>query len=119
MYILHRQKDNRKMTGDGLTKNKMHNRTKRARRHKNKMDSSVTYPRFEWANFGSEQYLKAISEINDIYRKMIIIGESKRVFHDRVCPMISAKTQDEFKMARKRLSEKYWNYTKNHFAQAQ
>ena len=69
------------------------------------MDSPVTYPRFKWVKFGSNEYLKAISEINDIYRKMIIIGESKRVFHDRVCPMISAKTQDEFKTARKRLSK--------------
>ena len=110
MYILLRQNDNRKMSGDGLTKKKQYLRTRRARRHKNKMDSHVTYPRFKWAKFGSNEYLKAISEINDIYRKMIIIGESKRVFHDRVCPMISAKTQDEFKTARKRLSEKYWYY---------
>ena len=43
---------------------------------------------------------------------MITIGESKKVFHDKVCPMTSAKTQDEFKMERKRLSEKHWNYTR-------
>ena len=43
---------------------------------------------------------------------MITIGESKKVFHDKVCPMISAKTQDEFKRERKRLSDKYWNYTR-------
>ena len=43
---------------------------------------------------------------------MILIGESKKVFHDKVCPMISAKTKDEFKKARKRFSDKYWNYTR-------
>ena len=46
-----------------------------------------------------------------MYRKMIMIGELKRVFHDSVCPMISAKTQDEFKTAQKQFSKKYWNYT--------
>ena len=43
---------------------------------------------------------------------MIMIGESKKVFHDKVCPMISAKSQDEFKKAHKRLNEKYWKHTR-------
>ena len=81
--------------------------TRRARQHKNKMDSPIAYPKFKWAQFGSNEYLKAIDKINDIYRKMIMIGESKKVFHDKVCPMISAKSQDEFKKAHKRLNEKY------------
>ena len=109
---LQRQKHNRKRTGEGLTNIKQWTKTRRARKHKNKMDSPVTYPKFKWAEFGSIEYLKAIDEINDMYRKMITIGESKKVFHDKVCPMISAKTQDEFKRERRHLSEKYWNYTR-------
>ena len=89
---LQRQKNNRKTTGEGLTKAKQLTKTRRARKHKNKMDSPVTYPEFKWAELGSNEYLKAIDEINDMYRKMMTIGKSKKVFHDKVCPMISAKT---------------------------
>ena len=71
------------------------------------MDSPVTYPEFKWAELDSNEYLKAIDEINDIYRKIFTIDEWKKVFHDKVCPMISAKTQDEYKRERKRLSDKY------------
>ena len=112
--------NNRKRTGEGLTNKKQYIKTRRARKHKNKMDSPVTYPEFKWAELGSNKYLKAIDEINDMYRKMIKIGESKRVFRDKVCPMILAKTQDEFKGERKRLSKKYWNHTrksKTYFSQ--
>ena len=76
------------------------------------MDSPIPYPKFKWAQFGSNEYLKAIDQINDTYRKMIMIGESKKVFHDKVCPMISAKSQDEFKKARRTLDVKYWQYTR-------
>jgi hypothetical protein len=76
------------------------------------MDSPVTFPSFKWAEFGTNEYYKAIDEINDVYRKMIMIGEAKKVFHDKVCPIMSAKTKDEFKKARKRLNDKYWHYTR-------
>ena len=61
--------------------------------------------------FGTNTYFKTIGEINDVYREMIMIVKAKKVFHDKVCPMILAKTKDEFKKARKRLSDKYLNYT--------
>ena len=77
-----RQENNRKRNGKGLTHKKQYIKTRRARVHKNKMDSPVTYPRFKWAKFGSNEYLQAIGEINDMYRKMITIGKSKKVFHD-------------------------------------
>ena len=86
------------------------------------MDSPVTYPRFKSVKFCINKYLYAIGGINDIYRKMIMIGESKKVFHDRVCPMILAKTQDEFKREYKCLSEKVLELHKkiqNYFAQDQ
>ena len=112
MYSLQRQKNNRKQTGKGLTKTKQYIKTRRTRRHKNKRDSPVTYSEIKWAELGGNEYLKAINKINNMYRKMIKIGKSKSVFHDKVCPMISTKTQDEFKRERRRLNQKYWNHTR-------
>ena len=112
MYSLQRQKHNRKQTGEGLTNKKQYIKTRRARKHKNKMDSPVTYPEFKWAELGSNEYLKVIDKISVMYRKMIKIGKSKRIFHDKVCPMISAKTQDKFKRERRHLYQKYWNHTR-------
>ena len=50
------------------------------------MDSPIAYPKFKWTQFDINEYLKAIDTINGIYRKMIMIGESKKVFRDKVCP---------------------------------
>ena len=94
VYSPKRQKNHRKQNGEGLTKIHQQGITRRAKKHKNKFDLPITYPKFKWAEFGSNEYLKAINMINDIYRKMIIIGESNKVFHDNVCPMILAKTYD-------------------------
>ena len=38
--------------------------------------------------------------------------EAKKVFYHKVCPMMTAKTKDDFKKARKRLNDKHWRYTK-------
>ena len=74
-------------------------RTRRVRRHENKMDSPVTFPKFKWAKFGTNNYFNAIDEINVVYRKMLMIGEAKQVFHDKVCPMMTSKTKEDFKKA--------------------
>jgi len=63
------------------------------------MDSPVTFPSFKWVQFGTNEYFKAIEEINDVYRKMLMIGKAKKVFRDKVCPMMTAKTKDDFKKA--------------------
>jgi hypothetical protein len=76
------------------------------------MDSPVSFPPFKWANFGTNDYFNAIDEINDVYRKMLVIGEAKKVFRDKVCPIMTAKTKDEFKKARRSLNVKYWKYTR-------
>lgn len=76
------------------------------------MDSPITFPSFKWAKFGTNDYFNAIDKINEMYRKMLTIGEAKKVFRDKVCPMMMAKTKDEFNKARRSLNVKYWNYTK-------
>ena len=45
-----------------------------------KLDSPVKLPKFQWATIYSDEYYKAIEDINDAYRKMLIIGETKKVF---------------------------------------
>ncbi len=70
------------------------------------MDSPVSFPSFKWAKLGTNDYFKAIDEINDVYRKMLMIGEAKKVFHDKVCPMMTSKTKDEFKKAQISLNKK-------------
>ena len=76
------------------------------------MDSPVTFPSFKWAKFGTTDYFNAIDKINDVYRKMLMIGKAKKVFHDNVCPMMTAKTKDDFKKAQKSLNNKHWRYTR-------
>ena len=41
-----------------------------------KMDSPVAFLSFEWAGFGTDDYFYAIDKINEIYRKMVIIGKA-------------------------------------------
>ncbi len=43
-----------------------------------KMDYLVSFPLFKWANFGTNDYFHAIDEINDVYRKMLMIGKAKK-----------------------------------------
>ncbi len=76
------------------------------------MDSPVTFSSFKWAKFGTNDYFKAIDKINEVYRKMLMIGEAEKFFHDKVCPLMTAKTKDEFNKALRRLNKKYCNYTK-------
>ena len=64
------------------------------------MDSPIQYLNFRWAPRRSQDYMKAIDDINDAYRKMLKIGEAKKVFWDQVCPMMTAKTKEEFQKAR-------------------
>ena len=49
------------------------------------MDSPIKFPKFNWAPPHSDEYCKAISDINDAYRKILIIGEARKVFRDQVC----------------------------------
>ena len=65
---------------------------------KNHLNSKIKYPDFAWTDVGSEEYLNAIGDINDLYRKMLEIGKAAEVFHDKECPMMSAKTKkNDFK----------------------
>ena len=72
-----------------------------------KLDSPTTFPSFDWAEFGTDYYFYAIDSINEIYRKMLIIGKAKKVFRDKVCPMMTAKTKKEFNDSLRRLQLKY------------
>ena len=72
----------------------------------------MTFSKFKWARYGSDDYLYAIDHINDIYRKMLAIGEAKKVFRDKACPLMTAKSKKEFQCERTKLQRKYLEYTK-------
>ena len=93
-----------------MTKGKQEWRTKKAKANEKYLDSSVDYPRFKWAPDGTNDYFEAIDDINEAYRKMIMIGGAKAVFRDKVCPMMTAKTKEEFKKAKYNINQKYWNH---------
>ena len=76
------------------------------------MDSPIEYPNFCWAPRRSQDYMKAIDNINEAYRKMLIISQAKKVFQNQVCPMMTAKTKEEFRKAQRNIDQKYWNYIK-------
>ena len=40
-----------------------------------------------------------------------MLSKAKKVFRNKVCPMMTAKTKDDFKKAQRSPNEKYWKYT--------
>ena len=40
------------------------------------LNSNIKYPDFMWTDVGSEEYLNAIDDINDLYRKMLKSGKA-------------------------------------------
>ena len=61
-----------------------------------RLNSNIKHPDFTWMDVRSEEYLNAIYDIIDVYRKMIEIGKAAEVCHDKEYPMMSAKTNIEF-----------------------
>jgi len=76
------------------------------------LDSPVKHPEFKWTTTYSNEYFEIIEDINDAYRKMLSIGEAKKVFRDQVCPMMTAKTKNEFMKAKRNINDKYNKYIK-------
>ena len=77
-----------------------------------RLNSNMKYPDFTWVDVRSEEYLNAIDDINDVYRKMHEIGKAVEVFHDKECPIMSAKTKQEFQKHRDSMRRNYRNYLK-------
>ncbi len=65
-----------------------------------------------WTDVGSEEYLNAIDAINDVYRKMLEIGKASEVFHDKECPVMSAKTKQDFQKHQDSMKRNYRKYLK-------
>lgn len=107
---INRQKNKRRRTGDGLTKQIQAAKTRREKSEETKIDSPAKPPKFKWTSTYSDEYFKAIEDINDAYRKMLSIGEAKKVFRDQVCPMMTANTKEEFHRAKKTIQWRYHRY---------
>ena len=80
------------------------------------MHAPVTYPDFKWAMNGTDDYFYAIDQINDMYKKMLAIGQAKKVFRDKTCPLMTARSKEEFRCERKKLQRKYLEYTKSYLS---
>ena len=93
-----------------MTNFKQITKKKQFRAAKKHLNSNIKYPDFTWTDVGSEEYLNAIDDINDLYRKMLEIGKAAEVFHDKECPMMSAKTKKEFQKHRDSMRRNYRNY---------
>ena len=74
------KKNKRQRTGEGLTKEHQYIRTRRAVTEQTKLDSPVKPPKLKWTTIYSDEYFRAIEDINDAYRKMLSIGEADKVF---------------------------------------
>ena len=71
-------------------------------REQRRLDSQVKFPTFKWTTTYSKEYYNVIEDINNAYKKMVIIGEAKKVFRDEVCPMMTAETKADFQKAKKK-----------------
>ena len=92
-----RYKDKRRLkNNEGMTEIKQSAKLQQYRAAHKHLKSHIKYPDFTWADVGSEEYLNAIDDINDVYRKMLKIGKAVEVFHDKKCPMMSAKSKKDF-----------------------
>ena len=118
---LHRRKQSskkgsktvRRRNNQGLTSVNQAYKMKRMRKAIQHLDSRPTYPHFEWAEIGSQDYWDAISDINNSYRNMLEIGKTRdafRVARDGVSTMLTAKTKDDFVKAKVCVRKRYTNH---------
>jgi hypothetical protein len=72
------------------------------------LNSQVQYLNIPWATNNGDEYIKAITKINECYRKMLMIGKCNEVFqpsNDKVPDLLSAKTSNEFKLAKENIQD--------------
>ena len=100
-------------TSHGLTYDNNFVITRRNRTNINDLNSSVEYVRLSWAKFNSSEYTKAVEVINKCYRKMLIIGKCREVFRNKVSDLLTAKSFNEFTIAKEQIERRYANYGKS------
>jgi hypothetical protein len=64
----------------------------------------------------SDEYIKAIDKINECYRKMLMVGICNEIFqpsNDKVPDLLSAKTSNEFKLAKENIQEQFKRFLKS------
>lgn len=87
------------------------------RRQQDEMDEPTIchLPKLAWVKLNTPQYVQAILDINESYRKMIEIGKAVEVFRetkDDVSNMLKAKSEEEFNAAKQNIDRRY-NYHRN------
>jgi hypothetical protein len=80
------------------------------------LNSKVQYLKVPWAMHNSDEYMKAIEEINDCYKKMLMIGKCSEVFqlsNARVPDLLPAKTKEEFILAKENIQQQFKRFLKS------
>jgi hypothetical protein len=96
----------RYQNNQGLTKHIQYGLVKKNKNTIFGLNSQVQYLNIPWEMNNSDDYIKAIDKINGCYRKMLIIGKCNEVFqpsNDKVPDLLSAKTSNEFKLAKENI----------------
>ncbi len=71
------------------------------------LNSQVHFLDIPWATHDSDLYINVIEEINDLYKKMLMIGKCNevfRLFNDKIPDLLSAPTKKEYILAKKTFS---------------
>ena len=76
------------------------------RNNEKKMDSPLELPQFKWTDMGTDEYFKAVEDINDAYIKILMTGKAEKVFWDQFCPMMTAKTREDINRAKRTINWK-------------
>jgi hypothetical protein len=81
--------------------------TRKNRKEIHNLNSQVLFLNISWAIHGRELYINVIEEINDLYKKMLMIGKCNEVFqlcNDKIPDLLSAPTKKEYILAKKTYS---------------
>jgi hypothetical protein len=81
--------------------------TRKNKKEIQNLNSQVQFLDIPWAIHDSDLYVNVIEEINDLYKKMLMIGKCNEVFwlcNNKIPDLLSAQTKNEYILAKKTFS---------------
>ncbi len=110
-----KKRHRRERTSEGLANNIQLVRDRRSKQLRCQLISDLNYFTFDWAEFMSKDYFQVIDSINDCYKNMLEIGKCNKVFrpdHGNLPDISTAKSRNDFFMAKKNILLRYNRYVK-------
>ena len=77
------------------------------------LNSQVQFVNISWTKDNFNLYVSVIEEINDLYKKMLMVGKCDEVFrlsNNRVPDILSAQTKQEYNLVKKNILLRYNRY---------